>query len=226
MQVRTMGVFPRDQETTVVRVLTLLCLAVILSCSSGHTEPVVVRPDGSGDFPTIQAAVDAVQDGDVVELTDGVSVGAGNRDMDFRGKAISLVSQSRGPESCILRCEGSEAAPHRGMGCQSAESSLSLIEGITITGGYAEGPGLPDDTGGAILCLNASPALRDCRFVGNRAGFSGHGIQCVGSTAATSGRHSLDNSCFYQGGGLTLAGYSNPALIDCVCEGNRIEVRV
>jgi pectin methylesterase-like acyl-CoA thioesterase len=34
----------------------------------------VVSPDGSGDFPTIQAAVDAASDGDDIELTDGVSI--------------------------------------------------------------------------------------------------------------------------------------------------------
>ena len=31
----------------------------------------IVRPDGTGDFPTIQTAIDAAIDGDIIELTDG-----------------------------------------------------------------------------------------------------------------------------------------------------------
>jgi hypothetical protein len=36
-----------------------------------------VRPDGLGDFPTIQAAVSAAAAGDTIVLEDGVFTGAG-----------------------------------------------------------------------------------------------------------------------------------------------------
>ena len=42
------------------------------------------RADGSGDLPTIQAAVNASTDGAVVELANGVFTGMGNRDVDRR----------------------------------------------------------------------------------------------------------------------------------------------
>ena len=74
----------------------------------------VVRPDGTGDFPNIQAAVVAAESGDSVELTDGTFSGAGNRDIDYLGKAITIGSQSGNPEACIINCEGGAAEPHRG----------------------------------------------------------------------------------------------------------------
>jgi hypothetical protein len=66
--------------------------------ASGATH--VVRPDGGGDFPTIQAAVHAAVDGDVVELTNGTFAGTGNRDIDLLGRALTVRSQSGDPAAC------------------------------------------------------------------------------------------------------------------------------
>jgi pectin methylesterase-like acyl-CoA thioesterase len=61
-----------------------------------------VCPDGSGDFTTIQAAIDAAVDGDVVELCDAVFSGDGNGNCFFRGKAITVRSASGVPEQCVV----------------------------------------------------------------------------------------------------------------------------
>ena len=58
----------------------------------------VVTPNGSGDTPTIQAAIDSCLDGDVVELAGGLIAGDGNRDINFSGKAITVHSASDDPE--------------------------------------------------------------------------------------------------------------------------------
>jgi len=52
-----------------------------------------VYPDGSGVYPTIQAAIDAAEDNDIVELVDGVFMGSGNTRVSFCGKAITVRSQ-------------------------------------------------------------------------------------------------------------------------------------
>jgi hypothetical protein len=57
----------------------------------------VVRPDGSGDFPTIQSAVDAAAEGDTILLDDGVFTGDGNRDIQLFGK--DLVIRRRRPRA-------------------------------------------------------------------------------------------------------------------------------
>ena len=95
----------------------------------------VVDPGGTGDFPTIQAAIKAAADGDIIELTDGIFTGEGNRDMDYLGKAITIRSQSGNPEVCVIDCEGTESDPQRGFHLHSGEQAGSVLEGITIRGG-------------------------------------------------------------------------------------------
>ena len=41
-------------------------------------------------YNTIQAAVNAAANDDVIELSPGTYTGAGNRDVDFSGKAITV----------------------------------------------------------------------------------------------------------------------------------------
>jgi hypothetical protein len=147
------------------RVAVLLAvLSVGLLASAGATTH-LVRPDGTGDFPTIQAAIDATVAGDIVELTDGTFAGDGNRDLDFLGKAITVRSASGDPETCIIDCGGSATEPHRAFNFHSAETSAAEVTGLTITGGYIE----VEPWGGAMLCeLEASPTIRSCVFQGNR----------------------------------------------------------
>lgn len=138
----------------------------------------LVRADGTGDFPTLQAAIDALDDGDVILLADGVYRGAGNRDVDLRGKALRLQPQ-RGPAGqCVIDCEGSPGDPHRAFVSHAGEGSATQIEGLVIVGGYA-------DRGGAILCENASPTLLRCTLVANAASNAGAGVYCASGAQPT-----------------------------------------
>jgi hypothetical protein len=48
-------------------------------------------------YPTIQSAIDDAVNGDVVIVADGIYTGAGNRDIDFLGKAITVCSENESP---------------------------------------------------------------------------------------------------------------------------------
>lgn len=93
----------------------------------------VVRPDGLGDFPTIQAAIDAAVDGDVICLTDGIFTGNGNRDLDPLGKEILIRSQNGDPSNCIIDAEDPEGGSHGGIFFHSDEDTTTIVEGLTFT---------------------------------------------------------------------------------------------
>jgi len=128
----------------------------------------LVRPDGTGQYPTIQAAINAASNGWIIELANGTFTGNGNRDIDFLGKAITVRSQSGNPALCVMNVQGTATTPHRGFNLHSGESNACVIGGLTIRGGY-----VTDDLGGAILCESASPAINDCVFIDNHAGYGG-----------------------------------------------------
>lgn len=141
--------------------------AVAFNSVSAPAATYTVDPEGTGDFPTIQAAIDAAVSGDIIELLDGQFGGPGNRDIDFLGKAVAVRSQSGDPEACIINCGGSEAEPHRGFHFHSLEQTDSVIEGVTIKNGWADV--MPHAGGGAVLCENSSsPTIRSCVFHDNQ----------------------------------------------------------
>ena len=88
-----------------------------------------------GDYPTIQAAIDAASDGDTVAVADGIHRGEGNKALDFHGKAITVRSLLGEPTSCIIDCEYDS----RGVLFQSGEGPDSAVIGIKIWQGYAGG---------------------------------------------------------------------------------------
>lgn len=175
----------------------------------------VVNPEGTGDFPTIQAAIDAVHHGDVIELTDGTFTGDGNRDMDYLGKAITIRSQSGNPQACIIDCAGSPGDPHRGFSFVSDEGPESLLEGMTITNGYLPPPGW----GAGVEGSGSSPTFINCIFSDNSA-YEGGGANFTSASHPTFiGCLFSDNSAT-AGGGVAIASGSSATLTDCTFSGN------
>jgi hypothetical protein len=116
----------------------------IIVCCIGAAVPAgasvyTISPDGLGDYATIQDAVDACVPGDIIELTDGVFAGDGNRDIEFQGKAITVRSQSGDPETCVIDAEGNSAEWHRAFYFLYQEGPDSRVENIKVINGYAYG---------------------------------------------------------------------------------------
>jgi len=84
-----------------------------------------------GDYPTIQAGIDAAQDGDTVLVADGTYQGVGNYDLDFLGKAITVRS-ANGPNRCVIDCE------ELGLGFyfRTDEGPDAVVQGFTIAAGH------------------------------------------------------------------------------------------
>ena len=138
-----------------MRFVIPLCFLVALSGSLAWGATYVVTPDGTGDYPTIQAAVDAAQNGDIIELSDGTFVGDGNRNIGYLGKAITIRSQSGDPHTCTIDCESLGRAFHGNM--------PGSLEGVTVTGGNS------DNFGGAISIYDGNFTVHNCIFIDNQA---------------------------------------------------------
>ncbi len=152
-----------------LRELSLAVILVALMSSPLSRAAVYnVRPDGLGDFPTIQAAVDAAVPGDIITLEDGTFTGDGNRDITLRGKSLIVRSESGVPSRCVIACGGTFDDPHRGFIFDSGEDSNAVIADITVQGGYAAGDP-PHCYGGAIFCSQSSPTFRNCVISQNHA---------------------------------------------------------
>lgn len=179
------------------------------------------------DYPTIQAAIDDCNDGDVVLVAPGTYKGDGNRDIDFNGKAITVKSEE-GPKTCIIDCQGSRDDPHRGFFFHTGEDANSVLRGFTITNGYISHSG-----GGGIFCNASSPRIENCTVTGNVARSAG-GIGCADSNSVIANCIISDNTASFSplswygsrqgaGGGITLFGRNGerPMLINCIVSGNR-----
>ena len=131
-------------------------------------------------YPTIQAGVDATRDGDTVLVAAGTYTGAGNRDIDFGGKNITVVSQS-GAADTIIDCEGDDSDNHRGFYLHSGESH-AVISGLTIENGY-EGHYTATDhnitdflDGGGIYNSGAGVTVQNCIIMDSHATGNSGGI--------------------------------------------------
>ena len=173
----------------------IIAIAVVLAgIAASQGRIITVDDDGPADFSAIQAAIDDANDGDTVLIADGRYTGAGNRDLDFHGKAITVKSQN-GPEHCIIDCNGTPSEPHRGFYFHSFERQDSVLSGLTVTNGYAV-------AGGGIYCDRASPTIENCIIARNQAEGAGGICWLFNSPqeAALSGCVIVDNRADYIGG--------------------------
>jgi hypothetical protein len=166
-------------------------------------------------YATIQAAIDAAVNGDTVLVANGAYTGLGNRDIDFKGKAITVKSEN-GPRSCIID------AGHLGRAFlfYNDEGADSIVDGFTITHGqlYCE-PGEPCPIswyGGGIYCDgHASPTIRNCIITDNFAHFGG-GIFSFASPIITNCIFTNNEALV---GAAILAGW-DAQIINCTIAGN------
>jgi len=179
------------------------CLGLVVAAARGE----VIRVPA--DYPTIQEAIDAAQNGDEVVVSDGIWTGGQNRNLRLRGKAITVRSEN-GPANCIIDCKG------RGTGFYFKREGTheSIVDGFTITRGSGLGSG--------VYCYKASPTIRNCIITDG----SGSGIYCSRSSPMIAGCTITGNTVDSQslrdrGGGIACWSQGNPVITDCTINKNR-----
>jgi len=160
------------------------------------------------EYRTIQEAIDLAKNGDTILVADGTYRGTGNKNLDFRGKAIHLESAG-GAANCIIDCE----ADGRGFYSHSGETSASILEGFTIQHGGGCGDG-----GGIHCANNSTPTITNCTMSGN-SGYFGGGVYCYSSNPVIANCTISNNSALY-GGGVHFY-CCNPTVRNCVISNNQ-----
>ncbi len=206
----------------------------------GPGDPLVSDPleDGSANHPfdTLEEAVGAAPSGGLILVHDGLYQGAGNRDIRYEGKSLTIRSVN-GPENCIIDCEG--AAP--GVYFGETDGPDAVLEGLTVRNGI-------DDYGGAIYCrqdssptirgniledcettswggaiycgMNSSPLIEGNLFTGNVGGYHGGAIYCRESTALILDNEFHENSCLIRGGAIYAELGGSPTIAGNIFAGN------
>lgn len=215
-----------------------MCVGMALALGWGAAVPATVL-HVPGEYAMIQDGIDAAMDGDTVLVADGIYTGDGNRDLDFWGKAIVVMSES-GPEKTIIDSEGAEPEPHRGFHFQSGEESGSVVQGFTIRGGWndygggifcsqSSSPTIMGNTirengagrGGGIACFeDASPTIVGNTISGNTVGWEGGGLYCHDNSHPTIEGNAIKGNWGWQGGGIFCGYYSDPTIARNTIRGN------
>ena len=170
------------------------------------------------DYPTIQAAIDAALPGDEVLVADGTYSGGGNRDLDIRGKIITVRSASGNPAKCTIDCQGSG----RGFYFHSGETAAATVSGITIANGVVTASSPGSARGGGVYCYLSSPTLSNCTIRGNTASTADDGgggaVYCLSSSTILTNCTITGNTA--AGGAGFSCTFSNPTLVNCTISEN------
>ena len=177
--------------------------------------------EGTIDYPfeNIQDGIDAAVDGMTVLIADGTYQGAGNQDLRFDGKAITLRSEN-GPYACVIDIFSSSSL---GFYFSSNEGPDSVLMGFTIQNGHPhhalDGAAIycewasptiinnifrDNDTsgdGGAIACYDSYPLIKNNLFIGNSA-YRGGAIYCYFVAPTLINNTIVGNSAVSEGGGI------------------------
>lgn len=232
------------------RLVVIFFLAITVPMSKVEAATINIYEDGSGDFPTIQAAIDdpGTNNGDIIIVHDGTYY----ENIDFKGKAITIKTN----EGATI--DGSNPSdPQKGsvVTFESGEGSGSVLEGFKLTNGSGNafikgaisygphGGGIflnnsssplitnciissnsMDGAGCGIACLeNSHPTITNCLIKSNKIpfrGYHGSGIYCDNSSPIISNSTITANSANGPGGGIYCIGNSSPSIENCTISNN------
>lgn len=184
-------------------VVSVMCL---LRCP-GLCATYFVAPDGSGDYTTIQSAVNAAQGGDVIIVRPGLYI----ENIEFPG--IDLILASEDPpdwavvEQTIIKAKTGQSV----VTFSGSETPACRLEGFTIQDGFTQ------SQGGGIFGNSTQATIRRCIIKNNTALGSGGGLQAF---------HGIVESCFISGNTAVYGGAAagcNADFINCIVAANQAE---
>ena len=194
------------------QIVTMVLLAVLFfGAFPDNSESIILSVTSDMDT-SIQDMIDAAEEGDTVLVASGLYTGEGNRDLDFHGKDIVLLSE-QGPEHTVIDCE----ELGRGFYLTSELSADAVISGFTIQNSeYA-------DKGGCIYIDSSSPTIKNCLIIDGASQSGGPGIHLKWSS-------SIIDNCFisdcysFLDSGAVYSGYGFNVFTNCIIQNNESDM--
>jgi parallel beta-helix repeat protein len=197
--------------------VVLAFVASLLFCASAQAQQTINVP---ADQATIQAAINAANNGDTVLVAPGTYV----ENINFNGKAITVKS-SAGPAATIIdgNTNGSVVT------FNTNETTSSVLSGFTIRNGLSSfsSPGL--GFGGGIYISGASPTITGNVITGNQAA-QGTGIAVQGASPIIQNNKISENTnipCCVPGGlgggGILLLDTVSPQILNNLITNNTLD---
>ncbi|MCP4836617.1 MAG: hypothetical protein GY895_17845, partial [Phycisphaera sp.] len=199
----------RSRFNALLGVLSFVMILVSTRAAMAQVT-LVVDSSGNGDYTAIQPAIDAASDGDTVELVPGTyreRINLGGKKITLRGSTglsfLHILSRPEGGSGRLVSMNGGEDA-------------TTVIEGMTIR----------QSTDGGMYLNNASPTIRNCRFVENTVGDQGGVVSINGTStprfedcefsdnAASGGTNIRGGAIFMTGSGV------DATFVDCAFNRN------
>lgn len=177
----------------------------ILACSSFVFAETLNVPD---DFETIQSAINASNNGDIVLVQPGVYT----ENIDFNSKRITVASlfHTTGDPDFISRTIIDGNGNRRAVSFISQENRHSILKGFTIRNGFTS-------YGGGIYIRESSPALQNLIITNNHATHRGGGVYCTHSSNPTLTHVTIvGNTADNNYGGIHAFDESNPTIVNSI----------
>lgn len=106
-----------------------------------------------------------------------------------------------------------------------ARGNNTILDGLTIAGGHANGGGATlHDKGGGLYLYMSSPTLLDCMFIDNVSQDAGAGIYSATSSPTVDGCVFESNHAGLSGGAIAIEDGSNPRMTNCLFLANSARV--
>lgn len=150
------------------------------------------------DQPTIQAGINAANNGDTVLVAPGKYV----ENINFNGKAITVTS-AKGPKVTVI--DGNAVEPV--VLFISNEGTNSILNGFTVE----NGAGGNYSAGGGISISQASPKLTN-NVIENNTALDGGGVGVIEGSPVIAG-NVIDGNSAQFGGGISVGGNSNAQIL-------------
>ena len=175
------------------------------------------------DYATIQAAINAANDGDTISIAAGTYI---EHDLSLGNKGIRISGATDADGNPAVTIDAQQQGRVMSINGESASGFVPLIQNIVFTGGSS-----PVD-GGGLNCTTSNAIIRNCHFIDNWCGGRGGGVYHTGQPGGpppsqpVSARfvHCLFTGNTAEEGGGIYGRLGVPELVSCIVTDNSATV--